>query len=375
MTVLQSMMKQEHEHTQPAVGGILGWLGFGRHGDEAEEARAGEPDMVQQARTALMGRIGAFLLDNGLEVTAQNLSTAHSIFARLNPGLKRRIDRLVEEGQPVTQAWLDMATACNDDRDDSAVDKLVDRLERGIADFSRTTASAREATSEYGQALEQHVDVLEKVPDSDSLISDLAKYAKAMLVRSRKAEEELRRSHEEAASLRRNLDRARRDAEVDYLTGLPNRRAFAAVLEKQHREAQLAVEPLSVAFCDIDNFKAVNDSHGHEAGDRIICVVAKTLAQISDDKCHIARHGGEEFVVLFSGCTAQVAAARLDEAREMLANRKLMNRRTQQPFGQVTFSAGVADVFGYPTPNEALAAADAALYAAKQAGRNQIRIA
>ena len=142
------MMKQEHEHTQPAVGGILGWLGFGRHGDEAEEARAGEPDMVQQARTALMGRIGAFLLDNGLEVTAQNLSTAHSIFAGLNPGLKRRIDRLVEEGQPVTQAWLDMATACNDDRDDSAVDKLVDRLERGIADFSRTTASAREATSE-----------------------------------------------------------------------------------------------------------------------------------------------------------------------------------------------------------------------------------
>lgn len=369
------MMRRKHTCSQAANRGILGWLGFGRNGVAPQSGLSAELDLMQQADTALMQRIATFLLDNELGVTAQNLSTAHNVFAGLNPGLKRRIDRLHEEGQPVTQAWLDMAIAFSDDRDDQAVDKLVDRLERGIADFSRTTASARDATSEYGQALEQHVDVLNKVPNGGNLISDLAEYAQAMLVRSRKAEKELRQSHEEAASLRRNLDRARRDAEVDYLTGLPNRRAFATVLEKQYREAQACAEALSVAFCDIDHFKAINDSHGHEAGDRIICVVAKTLAQISDDRCHIARHGGEEFVVLFRGCTARAAKEKLDEAREMLANRKLANRRTQQPFGKITFSGGVADVFGYPTSSEALAAADTALYAAKKGGRNQIRMA
>ncbi len=366
------MMKQELEHTQTTGGGFLGWLGFGRHDDSAVAAQEYGKDMVKQARTALMQRISAFLLDNGLEVTAQNLTTAHSVFTGLNPGLKRRIDRLAEEGQPVTQAWLDLATASDGERDDKAVDKLVDRLEQGIADFSRTTADARNATSEYGEALEQHVDHLQAVPDAGHLLTDLAEYASAMLERSRKAEEQLRQSEEEAASLRRNLDRARRDAEIDFLTGLPNRRAFEAYLEKQYREAKSAVEPLSVAFCDIDHFKLVNDTHGHEAGDRIICIVAKTLAQISDDKCHIARHGGEEFVMLFRGATVDDACAKLDEAREMLAKRKLVNRRTQQPFGQVTFSGGVANVFGYDTPGEALAAADAALYEAKEGGRNRI---
>jgi diguanylate cyclase len=196
-----------------------------------------------------------------------------------------------------------------------------------------------------------------------------------MLERSRKAEAELRHSEQEAASLRRNLDRARRDAEVDFLTGLPNRRAFEVALERQYAEAQAAGDALSVAFCDIDHFKLVNDTHGHEAGDRILCVVAKTLSQISGEKCHIARHGGEEFVMLFRGATPEEAFAMLDNARVELASRKLVNRRTEQPFGQVTFSGGIADVFAHANPRTALAAADEALYRAKEGGRNQIRLA
>lgn len=66
---------------------------------------------------------------------------------------------------------------------------------------------------------------------------------------------------------------------------------------------------------------------------------------------------------------------KLDDAREKLANRKLVNRKTEQPFGQVTFSAGIADVIAYDDPHAALAAADEALYQAKEAGRNQIRLA
>ena len=134
-------------------------------------------------------------------------------------------------------------------------------------------------------------------------------------------------------------------------------------------------EPLCVAFCDIDHFKLVNDTHGHEAGDRILCVVAKTLSQISGEKCHIARHGGEEFVMLFRGSSTEEAHQLLDDARAELAARKLVNRRTEQPFGQVTFSGGIADVFAYPDARLALAAADEALYRAKEAGRNRITLA
>lgn len=352
---------------------FLGWLGFGKRSGPEAAATHAMPDHRWDPRSRLLGEIAEFLLDNGLEISQSNLCTAHAAFAGLNPGLKRKIAKRLASGEAITQAWLDLATAAEGDSGDASVDELVGKLERGIDDFSRSTRTARSTTTLYGDALEKHVDELEAAPDPDKVITSLADYARAMLARSRKAEEELRSSESEAASLRRHLDRARRDAEVDYLTGLPNRRAFEALLEKEYREAQAALDPLCVAFCDIDHFKAVNDTHGHEAGDRVIKVVADTLAHISDRNCHIARHGGEEFVLLFRGMKPHEAFEKLDAARAELAERKLINRKTEQPFGQITFSGGVADVFAYDDPRTALAAADEALYCAKESGRNQIR--
>ena len=370
-------MTTHNPHETPAsASGSLGWLRFGHRDAEATPPLAPQrEDASRQARRYLLEQVSQFLLDNGLEVTAANLVIVHGLYAGLNPGLRRNIEKLSEQGQRVTQAWLDQATANTNDSEDQSVKQLVTQLEKGIADFSRSTSDARTATRRYGDALAEHVGQLEAAPDAGEIITELAEYARAMLERSRKAEAELRQSEQEAASLRRNLDRARRDAEVDFLTGLPNRRAFEAELDRHHAEAQEAGEPLCVAFCDIDHFKAVNDTHGHEAGDRILCVVAKTLSQISGDKCHIARHGGEEFVMLFRGSTPGEALEMLDRARIELASRRLVNRRTEMPFGQVTFSGGIADVFAHATPRAALAAADDALYAAKEGGRNQIRLA
>jgi diguanylate cyclase len=343
--------------------------------EEAAEPVTPREDATRMARRRLLEQMSQFLLENALEITPDNLAVAHGIYAGLNPGLRRKVDRLREDGGSLTQAWINRATANDDQGEDVAIEMLAQQLEKGIADFTRTTNTARDTTRDYGDALAQHVGQLEAAPDAGDIITELAQYARAMLQRSRKAEAELRHSEEEAASLRRNLDRARRDASVDFLTGLPNRRAFEAQLERHYAEAEAAGEPLCVAFCDIDHFKAVNDIHGHEAGDRILCVVAKALQHISGEKCHIARHGGEEFVMLFRGTTPSEAMAKLDAAREELSARKLVNRRTEQPFGQVTFSGGVANVFCHDSPRAALAAADDALYRAKQAGRNRIMLA
>ena len=95
---------------------------------------------------------------------------------------------------------------------------------------------------------------------------------------------------------------------------------------------------------------------------------AKLLARISGDKCHVSRHGGEEFVLLFRGLASTQAKERLAAARGDLSGRRLLNRRTEEPFGQITFSAGVTDVFAPAAPCDALKAADGALYRAKPAG-------
>ncbi|MCW1384843.1 diguanylate cyclase [Novosphingobium sp. KCTC 2891] len=100
-----------------------------------------------------------------------------------------------------------------------------------------------------------------------------------------------------------------------------------------------------------------------------------TLDRISNSRCHVARHGGEEFAVLFRGQTLAQAWAKLDIARAEIAERRLINRATDMPFGRITFSGGLADVFAYPGKSAAMKAADEALYAAKDAGRNQIIMA
>lgn len=369
--------------TQPALhrpepsSGILQRLGLLRDGMAGIQPATSKATNKAEARARrrLLNDIRSFLIDNDLEVSPFNLFAAYEACAGLNPGFGRQVEQRMEEGLPITQDWLDETTAGAPQGGGRSVQALADKLEHGIDELSRATKTVRRVTSKYGNELERQVDGLQGAEDPEQVIANLADFAKAMLARSRQTEEELRASERETASLRKNLDRARRDAAIDYLTGLPNRRAFEEVLRADHREAAESGRSLSVAFCDIDRFKAINDSHGHEAGDRIIREIAETLSNLCGEDCYIARHGGEEFVMLFRGVAPAEALLRLDDAREDLARRRMINRRTEKPFGVVTFSGGIAEVSQFADPREALAAADQALYRAKEGGRNRICLA
>jgi len=356
-------------------GAFLRWLGFGSADEQdCEPCRTPAPDEDPRARRRrqVLSDVSSFLMAHGLEVSPFNLGVAHELISGANADLAETVGRRVALGEPVTDAWLaDAARHSGSPQAVGTLHELMNRLEITIGEFARTTGAARRATSEYTSALEQQVDGLAHEGDADvaALIGQLAL---AMLSRTRMIEAELERSERETRKLQKRLQEARRDAEVDHLTGLPNRRAFEAVFAREVIVARDSGEPLCVAFCDVDHFKRINDVHGHQAGDRILRNVAKTLAELSDDTCHVARHGGEEFVAVLRGRTLDQACALLDSAREAMAARRLVNRTTDVPVGKVTFSAGVADVWQYARPRDALWAADRALYEAKKAGRNQV---
>lgn len=332
-------------------------------------------DVGKETRRQLLDAITSFLFDNALEVSPDNLLAAHGAFSGGNPRLARKISAQVEQGASITQDWLDEVTAADSQRKDDSLEQLIVRLESNLEVFTKSTKAARTVTTNYNAELEQHVAELDQVEERGDIITNLTSLAKAMRERTRKVEDEMRRSEGEAKSLRESLARAKRDAEIDHLTGLPNRRAFEALLEKHYHEAQAAIDTLSVAFCDIDHFKRVNDTHGHDTGDRVIQAIGESLSAISNDNCHVARHGGEEFVMLFRGLSPAQAREKLDALRERFAARTFVNRENDEPMGQITFSGGVANVFGYADPRAALKAADEALYRAKEAGRNRIEVA
>ncbi len=356
------------------------WFGLGgkRQPEEGVAGQGAVPrddavgeDSRERLRRQVLGDISSFLLTHRLPVSAATLEIAHDVVTEATPALVRLIGDRIENGQPVTLAWLeDIVEAQGDDGPGEHLHSLVARLETSISQFAVTTNAARTATRDYNTALETHVGGLNSINSASEVIVELATLARDMISRTREIERELSRSERETRALQKNLADARREAEIDHLTGLPNRRAFEAVLKKEYASTRESGEGLCVAFCDIDNFKRINDLHGHEAGDRILRTVAQSLAEICDDKCHVARHGGEEFVVLLRGRSSQAAWKILDDAREKLATRKFVNRKTDMPFGRISFSAGIADAHAFSSPREALRAADEALLRAKNTGRN-----
>jgi diguanylate cyclase len=187
-------------------------------------------------------------------------------------------------------------------------------------------------------------------------------------------EAELRRRSTELARLRTELHGAVQDALTDPLTGLANRRAFDLQLRAVAARAGRS-SPAHLVMADIDHFKRVNDTYGHDIGDEILRIVGEILlAHVRRDSL-VARVGGDEFGLLLPAASPHYTAAIAKRLCELLASRPLVVRGFPQVSERVTLSIGAAGWHAGESSTEWYARADAALYEAKRRGRNCISIA
>lgn len=165
----------------------------------------------------------------------------------------------------------------------------------------------------------------------------------------------------------------RAEAIHDPLTGLFNRRYLEETLPRELHRAQRAHSPLCVAMLDLDNFKRFNDTYGHDAGDSLLRELGRLLLgklRKSDISC---RYGGEEFVLVLPDSSAADAKQRMEQIRGQIKELKIPHG--EQVLSAITVSAGVAQAEDpAPNPSQLLRAADTALYAAKNAGRDRVMV-
>jgi len=178
-------------------------------------------------------------------------------------------------------------------------------------------------------------------------------------------------------TLKRQKDLLRAQAMVDGLTGIANRRFFDERLLAEWGHVQRHQRSLAILMIDIDHFKGYNDHYGHQAGDNCLRRVATTLGA-SMQRAHdlAARYGGEEFICMLPECDLQGAITKAEALRAAVAALEIPHAAS--PTGdRLTLSIGVAATIppSQASPDTLVAAADAQLYLAKQAGRNRVRAA
>ena len=173
--------------------------------------------------------------------------------------------------------------------------------------------------------------------------------------------------------LRQQKEAAERAARIDALTGVANRRAFDEIAEHEVQRALRYGMPVSLVMIDLDHFKTINDSYGHQTGDAVLVSFARTVTQAVREVDVVGRWGGEEFLVLLPGTAAAEAMRAAERMRAALAecHLHLQGRRIHftASFGVAEFNPAELSLYSL------LDRLDGALYRAKAAGRNRVELA
>jgi len=356
----------------------MGW------GTTVAKQSGGVVKAAAPAGNDLFSRIGDFLARNRLAPDPVNYEFAYRVENNPTGPLAAAVNALVDGGVRLTRKDIealggDVVVARPLDREASAEptaagettderEAMVARTQMQVESFVDLMRSMHAETRGFGQELAASANAM-VTAQAAMETAEIVRITNLMIERIRLAETRLDNATREASDLRKKLEEARDNARRDPLTGLPNRRAF----EEAYDEHESAGARMFVAVCDIDKFKSVNDQFGHAVGDRVLKAIGSLIAEHCADHL-VARYGGEEFVVLFTNCDRAEAHRRLENARQVVAQKRYRLRETDAPLGAVTFSAGLTDIRSGEGLSDAFERADSLLYAAKEDGRNNIKI-
>ena len=239
---------------------------------------------------------------------------------------------------------------------------------------SRLAGDAHSFTDELSHSSErmQRLTDIEDIRELKKQISSEVQHLKRTVdERKQKEEASYSRLTKRMEVLQHSLAESREEASLDGLTGIANRRTFDRTIQKWIDEHKTSRTPFVLAMLDLDNFKAINDTRGHQVGDRVLLCAARFFGKQIRQNDFLARFGGEEFVVLIDGLNASQAHAKFTEMLQHLA----ATSYDYEIVGGVasicfTASCGLAECTEDESVDSLLRRADEALYKAKKNGKN-----
>jgi diguanylate cyclase len=334
--------------------------------------------LAEFPRSAKLGEV-AFrtMITHGVAPTPHNYAVWFTYVSGLEPELRRAIDARIATREPFTdqvsselyERFCDASRHFGVLQKTSAdLDQAVERVVTVIASATGDTESFNKTLGEFSHQLDDGM-TAERVR---GIVANLLVETQQVTEKNRALEDRLSRASGEVAELRQNLEVVRREALTDPLTGIPNRKLFDSRLREAARNAVESGEPLALLLLDIDHFKRFNDTYGHQLGDQVLRLVAKTLADCVKGRDTPARFGGEEFVIVLPQTRLENAVTLAEQIRRTMVRHKVVRKDTGEEYGVIALSVGASVYRPGEDLSELIHRADAALYHAKRTGRNRV---
>ena len=254
-----------------------------------------------------------------------------------------------------------------------------DTLKAMVSTFVSGLAGMTESTSEYHAKIEtyqQKLSATEEIEELNKVIESILEDTRAVGLDVQRSRVEFEESQKKAIAaeqkikeLTAELDHISEVAHEDFLTGTLNRRGMDEALEREFNRADRYNTTLSIAMMDIDHFKKLNDKFGHSKGDEALTHFAKVIKDVKRTTDVLARYGGEEFIIILPSTSQEEAINVITRVQRELTKNLFMNNDERV---LITFSAGVAQRDPGEKAESIVPRADAALYEAKQSGRNRV---
>lgn len=334
----------------------------------------------------------SFAAEDQAEIRATLLKLLHLVIGNIgelgldDSRLKRQIDALREAATPpLTLRRLDDLERRLKDvmfRQIEAKSRTLEaqeQMRQMLAMFIERLAQMSDSTGTYHNKMEESARLMERAKSMDEItpvLKEVISVTRSISYDMIKVRDELQEVREkvrateaEVAKLHEELDTVSTQARHDTLTGALNRKGLDEALARELADVRRKETPLCMALLDIDNFKKLNDSKGHETGDAALNHLVAVTRDSMRTQDTLARYGGEEFVILMPDTTLEMGIDAMVRLQRALTRRFFL-AGTEKIL--ITFSAGVAQLAPDESGPDAIQRADQAMYLAKRAGKNRV---
>lgn len=338
------------------LGGLLGWAVAALLGRRTSVQVAGEREKSGERVARMLSEVSTLVGHHG-----DAMKRFDAVRIELESSPERAGEHLAAAHAEASDVWSKML--------ESRARELGEAIEEGwdeVGPANEALAKYQTLAADYAAQIGDGTTNPLHCPIVGELISNL-------LVANEQLSSKLEEARSALVDTDEQLRAAHRNARIDPLTGLPNRRAFDEQFERLiAKHTRDPKRPFTLTMIDIDHFKKLNDVHGHATGDAMLKIVANVLLEQCRSSDHLSRWGGEEFAILSENTNERSASIMANRLRVKIAGSRLNNDGTTV---SCTVSGGVAAWLPELGRERLLERADEALYESKSAGRNTVRVA